>query len=156
MAIKPSVLFVHKNTLLTSGTATIIDTEAKELEFIRNTYLPEVTLAYHSALYYAGHNIGREILVQCMTLATVVSDSPTLTQSFVASGRMRELVDALALSSVAIMGAKDAKIKRKLPHRAHLDIWKIKPVEDGDGGNAENESMTYNDDMPSVAAISTS
>lgn len=96
-----------------------------------------------------------------MTLATVVADSPTLTSSFVSSGRMRELVDALALSSVAILGVNaDTKIKRKLPRKAHLDLWKIKPVE-GEGvemsgnGNWDDNGMNYNDDMSNAAAIST-
>ena len=86
-------------------------------------------MAYHSALYFAGHAIGREILVQCMTLATVVAGSPALTDSFMASGRMTELVDAFALSSIAIMNSKESKMKKKLPHGARLDIWKIKPEE---------------------------
>jgi len=108
------------------------DAEATELEFIRTTYLPEVILAYHSALYFAGHVIGREILVQCMTLATVVAGSQTLTDSFMASGRMAELVDAFALSSIAIMDSKEPKMKKKLAQGARLDIWKIKAQEEGD------------------------
>jgi nuclear pore complex protein Nup107 len=110
----------------------VTDTEATELEFIRTTYLPEVILAYHSALYFAGHAIGREILVQCMTLATVVAGSPALTESFMSSGRMAELVDALALSSMAMMDAKEPKMKKKLLQGARLDIWKIKPQEEAE------------------------
>lgn len=111
------------------------DAEATELEFIRSTYLPEVILAYHSALYFAGHALGREILVQCMTLATVVAGSPVLTDSFMASGRMAELVDAFALSSIALMDTKEPKMKKKLPQGARFDIWKIKPQEE-----AENDA----------------
>ncbi|KAK2871830.1 hypothetical protein FQN49_002791 [Arthroderma sp. PD_2] len=106
----------------------IDDDEAKELEFIRSTYLPEIILAYHTALYYSGHILGREILAQCMTLATVVSSSATLTESFMASGRMRELVDALTLSSFAMMGTGESKLKRKLPYGGTNDIWKIRPL----------------------------
>ncbi|KAM5458152.1 Nucleoporin nup84 [Microsporum audouinii] len=106
----------------------IDDAEAKELAFIRSTYLPEIILAYHTALYYAGHILGREILAQCMTLATVVSSSATITESFMASGRMRELVDALTLSSFAMMGTGASKLKRKLPNGGTNDIWKIRPL----------------------------
>ncbi|PGH01485.1 hypothetical protein AJ79_07923 [Helicocarpus griseus UAMH5409] len=106
------------------------DAEATELEFIKTTYLPEVILAYHSALFSAGHTIGREVLTQCMRLSTIIASSQSLTDSFVASGRMRELVDALALSSMAMMGAKDMKLKKKLDDGAVPDIWKIKPQQD--------------------------
>ncbi|KAK2750325.1 Nucleoporin nup84 [Myotisia sp. PD_48] len=108
------------------------DIEAKELEFIRSTYLPEVLLAYHSALYHSGHILGREVFAQCMTLATVIAGSQTLVECFMAADRMQELVDALALSSFAILRTKDSTLKRKLPHGATLDIWKIKPVEKED------------------------
>lgn len=39
---------------------------------------------------------------------------------------MKELVDALALSSAAIANAPTPKTKKKLPGGATLDIWKIK------------------------------
>jgi nuclear pore complex protein Nup107 len=65
-----------------------------------------------------------------MTLATVVAGSPALTESFMASGRMAELMDALALSSFAMVNAKEPKMKKKLPQGARLDIWKIKPQEE--------------------------
>ncbi|EGE03237.1 nuclear pore complex protein Nup107 [Trichophyton equinum CBS 127.97] len=107
----------------------IDDAEAKELAFIRSTYLPEIILAYHTALYYAGHILGREILAQCMTLATVVSSSAIITESFMASGRMGELVDALTLSSFAMMGTGQSKLKRKLPNGGTNDIWRIRPIE---------------------------
>ncbi|OJD21169.1 hypothetical protein ACJ73_07494 [Blastomyces percursus] len=110
----------------------IDDMEATELEFIKSTYLPEVILAYHSALYFAGHTIGREVLTQCMMLSSVIASSPSLTNSFITSGRMCELVDALALSSIAMMSAKESKLKKKLEDGASLDIWKIKPQQDGE------------------------
>ncbi|EEH41474.2 hypothetical protein PAAG_03037 [Paracoccidioides lutzii Pb01] len=106
------------------------DAEATELEFIKSTYLPEVILAYHSAIFFAGHTIGREVLAQCMTLAAVIASSQIMTDSFLASGRMCELVDVLALSSVALMSSKDSKPKKKSEDGACLDIWKIKPQQD--------------------------
>lgn len=65
-----------------------------------------------------------------MMLSSVIASSPSLTNSFIASGRMCELVDALALSSIAMMSAKDSKLKKKLEDGASLDIWKIKPQQD--------------------------
>lgn len=108
-----------------------IETEEEQFRYIRTTYLPDIILGYHSALYTSGHLITRDILVQCLSLATVVSGSPTLTESFIASQRMCELVDVFALSSREIAGIRETKpSKKKLSQGASLDIWKVKlPVE---------------------------
>lgn len=106
--------------------------EQIELQFIRSTYIPEIILAYHSTLYFAGHTVGREILTHCMTLATIVSGSDDLIASFMASERMRELVDAFALSSMALMSARDLKVKKKLGQSETVDIWKMKPSQKGE------------------------
>ncbi|PGH12178.1 hypothetical protein AJ80_06798 [Polytolypa hystricis UAMH7299] len=103
--------------------------EGEVLEFIRTTYLPEVVLAYHSVLYYAAHSVGREILTQCMTLATVIGRTPLLAGTFMAAERMCELVDAFALSSSALMNVKGLKLKKRLDQGATLDIWKMEPEE---------------------------
>ncbi|KAK2761540.1 Nucleoporin nup84 [Arachnomyces sp. PD_36] len=99
--------------------------EENKFRYIRTTYLPEVILAYHSALYTSGHIISRDILAECLSLATVVSGSKNLTDSFVASQRMCELVDVLALSSREVASIEEPKSKKKLPHGASLGIWKV-------------------------------
>lgn len=104
----------------------MLEREAEQLEYIRSTYLPEVFLYYHNALYFAGHSLSAEYLVECVHLSTEIAGSPTLTSSFLSAGRMRELVDALALSSAALVKAPIPKNKRKLAHGARFDIWKIK------------------------------
>lgn len=43
---------------------------------------------------------------------------------------MKELVNYLALSSVALLSLKESKLKKKLPQGASLDIWKFKPIEE--------------------------
>lgn len=48
------------------------------------------------------------------------------------SDRLRELVDVFALSSIALLGGKEAKMKKRLPDNASLDIWTVKPVEGDD------------------------
>lgn len=105
-------------------------TEEEQFRFIRTTYLPEIILAYHSALYTCGHYVSREILVQCLSLATIVSASPTLTESFIASQRMCELVDSFAISSREVASVRDPQaLKKKLPHGASLDVWRVKGLE---------------------------
>lgn len=105
-------------------------TEDEQFRFIRFTYLPEVILAYHSALYTSGHFVSRDILVQCLSLATVVSSSNNLTESFIESKRMCELVDAFALSSREVASVRDLKSKKKLAQGASLEIWKVKVPEE--------------------------
>lgn len=83
------------------------DQEDHDLQQIRQHYLPECILAYNSALYFGGHVITRQNLVQCMDLAQQVAQNETLTGAFVASKRMQELVNAFALDSQALLRANE-------------------------------------------------
>ncbi|KAF9890267.1 Nucleoporin nup84 [Aspergillus nanangensis] len=96
--------------------------EQAELEKIRNVYIPELFLDYHNALYFAGHVLNSEILVQCMNLAIQVSESDHLTRSFMASRRMVELTHALALSSKAMVNTRAQPGERFLGGES-LGIW---------------------------------
>ncbi|KAG2415467.1 hypothetical protein HFD88_006658 [Aspergillus terreus] len=104
------------------------ESEQAELEEIRNTYIPELFLDYHNALYYAGHVLSSEHLVQCMNMAIQVSENEYLTRSFVFSRRMAELVDALALSSKAMVNTR-AKPGKKMLGGESLGIWNIDVTE---------------------------
>lgn len=84
------------------------ETEKHILNLIRNHYIPEIILGYNSALYFAGHALSRSYLVECMNLAQEVAQNPMLTNVFVESGRMRELVTAFALDSQALLRANEA------------------------------------------------
>lgn len=109
-----------------------IDEEQAELEEIRNTYIPELFLDYHSALYYSAHVISSDILVQCMNLAMQVAENELLTRAFVASRRMAELTDALALSSKAMINAR-AKPDVRLLGGESLAIWNVEaPMDEED------------------------
>ncbi|KAK5956547.1 Nucleoporin nup84 [Knufia fluminis] len=81
--------------------------EDHDLRQIREHYLPECILAYNSALYFGGHAITRQHLVQCMELAQQVAQNETLTGAFVASRRMQELVTAFAHDSQALLRANE-------------------------------------------------
>jgi nuclear pore complex protein Nup107 len=100
------------------------ETEAAELEQIRTTYIPELFLEYHSALYYCAHIVSSEILVQCMNLAMQVAENEPLTRSFVAGKRMAELMDALALSSKAMVNAH-AKPDARSAGGESLGLWTV-------------------------------
>jgi len=98
------------------------------LRKIRNHYIPECVLAYNNVLYFAGHAISRQYMVECMDLAQMVAQSGTLTNAFVESGRMRELVTAFALDSQALLQANEqaagGKTKKGKKDKG-LEIWQV-------------------------------
>ncbi len=109
--------------------------EATILQQIRTHYLPECVLAYNSVLFFAGHALSRKYLVQCMDLAQQVAATPNLTDAFVESGRMRELVNAFALDSQALLlageqGRNKGKASKK---EKGFDMWQVQWKQD-DGG----------------------
>lgn len=106
------------------------EAEAISLTKIRHHYLPECILAYNSVLYFAGHAITRNNLVECMNLAQVVATNDTLTDAFAASSRMRELVSAFALSSQALLHANEQG-GRKGKRDEGIDIWHVRPQDVG-------------------------
>lgn len=67
--------------------------------------------------------------MQCMNLAMQVSENEYLTRSFVSSRRMAELVDALALSSKAMVQTR-AKPGKRLLGGESLGIWTVEVPED--------------------------
>ncbi len=101
------------------------DSEKGFLDQIRTFYLPELILAYNSVLYFAGHAISRSWLVECMNLAQIVATNSTLTNAFVESGRMQELVTAFALSSQALLHANELAGK-KMKKDQGADIWQVR------------------------------
>ena len=118
------------------GLSFYTDEEAKVLEDIRVTYLPEVIIAFNSVLNFAGHALTRTHLVHCMNLATQVATNPNLTQAFVASKRMREVMKAFAFSAKAMLAANEnappKKFQRsKFPNGENMEIWQVKPQDVG-------------------------
>ncbi|OAL21048.1 hypothetical protein AYO22_08332 [Fonsecaea multimorphosa] len=110
--------------------------EAVVLNDIRNHYIPECILAYNSALWFAGHFASRAWLVECMTLAQVVAETPMLTNAFVESRRMKELVRAFAVDSQALLqateqgasggaGGSASRTKKIKTDKGNADIWKV-------------------------------
>ena len=100
------------------------DPEEKDLEYIRTTYMPDLVLQYHNALYFSAHAVSSAYLVECMNLAKQVGDNDELTRLFVQTGRMGELVDALALSSKALVNTQ-SKSKRDFESGETMGIWDV-------------------------------
>lgn len=115
---------------MATNTVTEGDDELKDL---RQVYLPETVLAYVSALHFAGTGLSRDNLLECMELAAVIAErNSDLSNSFVAAGRMKELVEAFAACSKALAistGEKRAagSSSKKLREMGwSRDLWSVK------------------------------
>lgn len=107
------------------------EAETADLTQIRNTYIPELFLEYHNALYTASYTLSSRYLTQCMNLAVQVSDNSHLTRSFCDARRVAELVDALAISSKAIVRHGETREKTMINGET-LGIWHVDPAGEQD------------------------
>jgi nuclear pore complex protein Nup107 len=110
------------------------------LHDLRNHYIPDCILAYNSTLYFAGHALSRAYLVDCMDLAQMVATNPMLTAAFVESRRMKELVQAFALDSQALLRANEQggmKAKRTKADQGNSEIWNVAWREQGNNADLE-------------------
>lgn len=91
----------------------VIEAEASRLRAIRHAYLPEIILAYLSALQSSAFLLTRENFVYAMDLAASVAaeENEELSKCFVESGRMAELVEGFAQVSKVMLkvGAGEGK-----------------------------------------------
>lgn len=112
-------------------TAYATDDEAAEFEKIRGACLPEIVLAYNTILNFSNYYISRDVLVKSMDMATIVAAKDSdLGASFMAAGRMPELMDSLALSSRNMIqgeerGSRISKSKKKQGGET-LDLWVVR------------------------------
>lgn len=76
-----------------------------------------------------------------MDLAQTVAQNETLTNAFVEGGRMRELVDSMAMASQALLMANQQSNGKKAAKKEKgLDIWQIK-VGKGWSQNVDLEAL---------------
>ncbi|KAK5168083.1 Nucleoporin nup84 [Saxophila tyrrhenica] len=108
--------------------------EAHDLSIIRENYLPEMVIAYNTVLHAAGNLITRDSLLDSMELGVSIANGKKkdedngLQKVFVKAGRMRELVESLALTSkvMLILRAEGKEHKVKKERRGQdLGIWEI-------------------------------
>ena len=143
MVISPCLTLRPAKLILSS----FADEERADLEIIRQTYLPDIVLGYISVLRFGGSHLSREILLQIMNLAVLIagpSDSidkskdncegvSEVCATFQKAGRMTQLMDTLAASSVAIMRAdevargkgKGKKSRKSGAGGENMDIWNV-------------------------------
>ncbi|KAF4119248.1 nuclear pore complex protein Nup107 [Geosmithia morbida] len=105
----------------------------EELGELRRAYLPETVLAYVSALQFAGTGLSRDWLLECMNLASLVTERGSdLEGAFVESRRVKELLGAFAASSKALAITTSEKraagtVNKKLREMGwSRDLWSVK------------------------------
>jgi nuclear pore complex protein Nup107 len=80
--------------------------EEPEFKMLREAYLPEIILAYDSILHFSGIVLSRDNFLECMELSTIIAaEDSDLAEMFVKKGRMKELVEAFADNSRALLQA---------------------------------------------------
>lgn len=105
----------------------------EELRELRQAYLPETILAYVSALHFAGTAITRDWLLECMHLASLVTEQGSdLENTFVEARRVKELLEAFTACSKSLAiktsekratGAGSKKVRELGWSR---DLWSVK------------------------------
>lgn len=107
---------------------------AAEFAHMREAYLPDTIIAYLAALQYAGSCLSRENLLEAMDVAAIIAEKNSdLSDLFVKTGRMKELVEAFAscskaLAVVATEGKKEGRASSKKIKEMgwSKDLWTVK------------------------------
>ncbi|KAK2021487.1 hypothetical protein LX32DRAFT_249425 [Colletotrichum zoysiae] len=107
--------------------------EDKELESLRDMYLPETLLAFVSTLHFAGTTLTRDNFLECMELAATIAEKGSdIAECFMKANRMKELVESFAACSKALAIASSEKkaagaSSKKLREMGWTrDIWSVK------------------------------
>ncbi|KAK2002863.1 hypothetical protein LX36DRAFT_707547 [Colletotrichum falcatum] len=107
--------------------------EDKELESLRDMYLPETLLAFISTLHFAGTTLTRDNFLECMELAATIAEKESdVAECFMKANRMKELVESFAACSKALAIASSEKkaagsSSKKLREMGWTrDIWSVK------------------------------
>lgn len=86
---------------------------------IRNIYIPELTFAMHDVYVEAGKSLSKQLLANCLELATIVADPDrSVLACFQEMGRLEEYVVALADASRSVLGTGATK--------GPLTIWRVR------------------------------
>ncbi|KAK8082904.1 Nucleoporin NUP84 [Apiospora saccharicola] len=108
--------------------------DEEDFEILRDMYLPETVLGYVSVLHFAGTNLSRENLLECMELAATIAEKDSdIASVLMRSGRMKELVEGFANSSKALAvsatdkkGGVGASSKKMRELGWSRELWSVK------------------------------
>ncbi|KAF3917147.1 hypothetical protein ABW20_dc0110299 [Dactylellina cionopaga] len=107
--------------------------DAEQVKHIRNTYVPDITMALHGVHLAAGHHLHKNHYSKCLDLAVLVAKpSSGVAETFVATGRMAKYVDELAnVSLMCLQAGKGVSTEPafvKPGQEATVAIWNVKPM----------------------------
>lgn len=100
--------------------------EKAKLDEIRYTYLPDIIIAYSTALYTAGPTLSRDAYIESMDLSVTIAsnESNGLSEALVHENRMRELVQTFAEASKMMLIMKNEGRGRKVyKNGKDLELW---------------------------------
>ena len=98
------------------------------LSAIRESYLPELLVAYNTALQPAAHLCSRDHFIASLELGRTIAGNPEFLRCLQKARRMRELLDGLARTSYAMLQLneqKPAASKVRGKSGKTLGIWDI-------------------------------
>jgi nuclear pore complex protein Nup107 len=106
-----------------------------DFQELRETFLPDVIIAYAATLQFAGTTNTRDYLLECMELAAIIAAEHSDTvRLFEESGRIEELLRSFASASKALaIWTSDQKkgagttSKRMREMGWSREIWSVKP-----------------------------
>jgi nuclear pore complex protein Nup107 len=91
-------------------------------------------LDYHNAMYFASYCLEQNnLLTQCMVVSIWVANYEHVTLAFTQAKRVTELMDALALSSKALVNRNTTPAKsskENLERAQELKIWDVEVTEE--------------------------
>ncbi|EGX49966.1 hypothetical protein AOL_s00076g607 [Orbilia oligospora ATCC 24927] len=104
--------------------------DAEQVKHIRNTYVPDITIALHNIHLAAGLNLNKSYYSKCLDLAVLVAKpSSGVAETFIATGRMAKYVDELAnVSLLCLQAAKGASLEPTLVkpgQESKVSIWNV-------------------------------
>lgn len=106
----------------------------EDFDDLREAYIPEVVLAYISALHFAGTTATRDNLMECMELAAQIADREgDVARLFIKAGRMKQLIEGFASASKALAiwtgekkGSSQASTKKSRELGWSRELWSVK------------------------------
>ncbi|QDS72538.1 hypothetical protein FKW77_000359 [Venturia effusa] len=93
---------------------------------IRHAYFPDIILAYNGIVTYTSQFGDKEVLFKSLELANAIADEKNyeLANAFLATKRMGELVESLALSQRMLLRLNQQELRREKKHEREMERQK--------------------------------
>ena len=109
----------------------VLEEESAENLAIRDQFLPELLIAYITALNFYGHAVSRDYLIECMELVAYIADESKgkhIVETLMRTKRMVEFVELVTRVSREMVGANErsqrGNTKRKVSRK--MALWSVR------------------------------